>query len=210
MGFLDKLFGKKDKPPDQPPESHTLTDFIRGIQHAVNGTSQVLERHFIELFERYFFEDTIHVPDGKGGTREVKKFYPKMVTFKVKGDELNVPLISLIRPEGLSLSKMQVKMAMRVDKAQMKKAGPKEHADKHELTRSSFQVSMAPLKAAKGESRDMNAMEVTMDFVAGDAPEGVARIFDTYTNSIVPNVKTGTGDGGPEEPPEPVAQPAQE
>jgi hypothetical protein len=178
MGFLDKLFnwGKKKEPPKSPegPGGQSLTDITRGMQHAVNRTQEILERHYLEQLDRYFETDE----DGKQ--------YPKMVTFKIDGADMHVPMVSLIPPGGLALKKMQVKMAVRIDKADIKKAGPQAHHEKDHLTRTSFQVSFASIKATEGEKRDMNAIEVTMDFVAGEAPEGVSRILEQYINSIKP------------------------
>ncbi len=182
MSFLGKLFGWGKKEPPKPPEGpggQTLTDLTRGMQHAVNRAQEILERHYIEVLDRYFDTDK----DEKTG---IERQYPKIITFKIDGADLHVPLISLVPPGGLTLDKMRIKMAVRIDKADVKKAGPQAyHKDDH-LTRTSMQVSFASLKATQGTNRDMNAIEMTMFFKAGDAPEGVSRILEHYVNSIKP------------------------
>ena len=176
MGIFGKLFGwgEKELPKPEVPGGQTLTDLTRGMQHAVNRAQEILERHYIEVLDRYFDTD------------KDKKQYPKMITFKVDGADVHFPLITFVPPGGLTLDKMKIRMAVRIDKADLKKAGPKGYEGDDHLTRTSMQVSFASLGETTGGKRNTNAIEMTMFFKAGDPPEGVSRVLEQYVNSIRP------------------------
>lgn len=167
---------KKD---DTPPQAsaQTLADIARGMQHAVNSTQELVEQHYAQVIERYFQEDKEGDPGGAG-------LYPKIVTFKLpSGHVMTVPMIALVRPEGLMLKEMEVRMTVRIDQAKVKP-----HAHKGEpthVTRTSFECSFAP--RAREDGRSSNAVDITMKFVSGDPPEGVARVIEQYANSALPS-----------------------
>ena len=157
----------KKRKPKEEDALHSLSDIARGMQHAVNSTQEMAEQHFGRMIERYFNDD---------GTPITKKF--------VLPDEhyMEVPLIALVPPSGLILKEMFIQMAIRVDNMQVKKAGP--HDEDHHLTRSSFSVSFSPRKG-QGSSGKSNVIDVEMKFVAGEAPEGVQRVLEAYSNTMM-------------------------
>ena len=155
-------FKRRSKP--TPGHSHTLADVARGMQHAVNSTQELLERHYAQVLSRYFKED---------GTADTKQF------ILPDKSRIDVPTIALIPASALVLKEMLVRMSVRVDCAQVKTADVEDPSDP--LTRSSFQVSFAP----GSDSRESNVFNITMKFVGGDPPEGVARIMECYTNSVI-------------------------
>ena len=169
---------KEAAPPGH--SSQTLADIARGMQHAVNSTQELVEQHYAQVIERYFEEDK---PSDKGG----QGLYPKIVTFKLPaGHVMTVPMIALVRPEGLMLKEMEVRMTVRIDQATVKPHA-KEGEHSH-VTRTSFQCSFAP--SAKGEHRSSNTVDIVMKFVSGDPPEGVARVIEPYATTALPSKRT--------------------
>lgn len=176
---------KEAAPPGH--SSQTLADIARGMQHAVNSTQELVEQHYAGVIERYFEEDL--AKDGRA-----PGMYPKVVVFKLpNGHVMNVPMVALVRPEGLMLKEMEVRMTVRIDQATVKPHA--KHGEHSSLTRTSFECSFAP--SAKGDHRSSNAVDIVMKFISGDPPEGVARVIEAYANSALPSKR------GPEQlPPE--------
>ena len=162
-----------------PPSvsSQTLADIARGMQHAVNSTQELVEQHYTQVIDRYFDEDKAEEGKAPG-------LYPKVVTFKLPdGHIMTVPMIALVRPEGLMLKEMEVRMTVRIDQAKVKPHAA--HGEHSELTRTSFECSFAP--QAKNGDRSSNTIDITMKFVSGDPPEGVARVIEQYANTALPS-----------------------
>jgi hypothetical protein len=167
----------KKKDPSPPVSGQTLADIARGMQHAVNSTQELVEQHYAGVIERYFEEDTASESRTPG-------MYPKVVVFKLpNGHVMNVPMVALVRPEGLMLKEMEVRMTVRIDQATVKPHA--KHGEHSSLTRTSFECSFAP--SAKGDARSSNAVDIVMKFVSGDPPEGVARVIEAYANSALPS-----------------------
>jgi hypothetical protein len=185
----------KPKPKPKPPKvsDHTLPDIARGMQHAVNSTQLLVEQHYVRMLERYF--------DPKTG-----KAYTKRIPLPDGAHFLDVALIALIPPHGLKLDEMTVDMAVRIDQSVRKKAAPEE--EETDITRTSFEVSFAPRASERGSSRSASegsAIDIHMKFVAGDPPEGVARVMEYYTNMLVPRaIETGETQSAPEPEPDPT------
>lgn len=154
---------KKKEPQPETPQS--LADIARGMQHAVNSTQELTEQHFQEIIARYFNDD---------GSAISKRF------ILPDGSIMDVPLISLVPPAGLQLAEMTVEMSVRIDRSEIKSA----HPDKQELTRTSFKCSFS---SRKGDTNlEQSVIDITMKFVAGDPPEGVAKLMEHYTNTSTP------------------------
>ena len=101
---------------------------------------------------------------------------------------MDVPIISLIPPNGLELKEMTVELAVRIDHSVRKRAMPK--GVETDITRTSFEVSFAP-RAQEREGKRSSAgssVDISMKFVSGDPPEGVSRVMEYYTNSLVPKL----------------------
>jgi hypothetical protein len=176
---------KRDTAP--PASSQTLADIARGMQHAVNSTQELVEQHYAQVIERYFEEDP---PDNKNGPG----LYPKIVTFKLpNGHVMTVPMIALVRPEGLMLKEMEVRMTVRIDQAKVKPHA--KHGEHSAITRTSFECSFAP--SVKDAGRHSNVVDITMKFVAGDPPEGVARVIEQYANTALPSRREPPTPQGP-------------
>ena len=154
---------RKDKK-DEPKSSHTLPDFVRGIQHAVNTATMMYEQSVEGFLDRHLRAD---------GTPEIQ-----IVKIPNSKHVLLVPTMSVSRPPDMILEEMEVKMCIRVDKTEVKPGHP---VGDPSVTRSSFQVSLA-----SGKSTEKSDIDIVMKFKRGDAPEGVARIMEAFVNSIVP------------------------
>jgi hypothetical protein len=134
------------------------------MQHAVNTTQELLERHYAQVIARYFNED---------GSPITRAFV------LADGSRLDVPLISLVPAASLVLQEMTVRMSVKVDEIKVKPADVEDASD--HLTRTSFQVSITGGSGA----RSQNAVDLTMRFVKGDPPEGVARIMERFANQVL-------------------------
>lgn len=164
------------EPPRPTISEHTLADIARGMQHAVNSTQRLTEHHYVHLFERYFNKDgtavtqRIILPDGK--------------------HVLDVPVISLIPPNGLQLKEMTVDLAVQINHSVRKRAMPQ--GVPTDITRTSFEVSFSPRSGERGPQKKGashgSSVDICMKFVAGDPPEGVSRVMEYYTNALVPRL----------------------
>jgi Protein of unknown function (DUF2589) len=155
-------FKRRGKPPEK--DAHTLGDIARGMQHAVNTTQELLERHYAQMLSRYFNED---------GTPVTRQFTLP------DGSKVDVPVIALVPASSLVLQEMTVRMSVRVDETKVKPADVEDASD--HLTRTSFQVSFA----GGPPGREQNCIDITMRFVTGDPPEGVARVMEQYANAVL-------------------------
>lgn len=168
--------GGDTAPPEHEPSvsEHTLADIVRGIQHAVNAAQTLTEQHFVQLLERYI--------DPKTG-----KAYVQRIMLPDGIHYIDLPLITAIPPNGLALKEMNVDMAVRIDNSTRKKAAPRDVET--QLTRTSFEVSFAPRAQERAPQKTAgSAIDVSMKFVAGDPPEGVARVMEYFTHALVPRV----------------------
>ncbi|HUU59967.1 MAG TPA: DUF2589 domain-containing protein [Phycisphaerae bacterium] len=183
-------------PEPHPPSvsEHTLADIVRGIQHAVNAAQELTEQHHIRTLERYF--------DDEGNAITQRILMPDGVHC------IDLPLVTAIPPNGLALSEMTVEMAVRIDNSVRKKAAARD-VETH-LTRTSFEVSFAPRagdRAPQKVSGGGSAVDVSMKFVAGDTPEGVARVMEYFTHALVPKVIATGKPVSSTDPPEPEGGP---
>lgn len=159
------MFGfHKDK---EVANASTLSDIARGLQHVVNTTHEILEHHFIRMISKYFGED------GSAVTRRIRISDSEVI---------DVPLITLVQPLGMAMEELEVRLSVRVDKAIVKTR--KAVDDDQEVTRASFQVSLAPT-SEKDEKRPPNVIDIIMKFKGKDTPEGVSRIVDEFTSKVL-------------------------
>ncbi len=161
-------------PPDhsQAPKAgegkQTLSDLTRGIQHAVNTAEEILEQHYIRMLGRYFNEDNS----------------PRMARIKVPPDSvIEAPLVALVSPTALKLDELTVDMTLRIDEIEVKRLPSRAG---RVVERSSFKISIGSGAREDGSSREKNQIDIKMIFKSGDIPEGVSRIMDEFTKSILP------------------------
>lgn len=144
--------------------SHTLADLVRGITHAALATWDVAGQYYRRVLQEHFRED---------GS-------PLTKNFDLPGDaEVDVPTFILQSMRSMRPSRMKVKMQVRVDQTEIKRVG--DHQDPSHLTRTSFNIS----PASRGGDASSNAIEVEVEFISEEPPEGVMRLIEAYTNSMV-------------------------
>lgn len=158
-------FSKKKDGIQEPKGSHTLPDFVRGIQHAVNSATLMAEKNSAGFLDRHFEED---------GS-------PKIEIVKIPGTKLClvVPTITTAHPPNMRLEEMEVRMAVRFDQTEIKPA----HPNDTEITRTSFSVALC---GDHPDDRKSNVIDLVMKFKRGDPPEGVARVMAEFVNTVKP------------------------
>lgn len=147
----------------------SLTDIAKGIQYTVNAAQDVVEKFYIGLLDRYFDEDN----------------NPISMAVNISEDTtVDVPLITLVTPSGLELEELEVDMSLRVDgvrtKKEITKAGD-------EIERASFDISFS--NGSKTHNKNPNFIEMKMKFKKADAPEGIQRIIESFSNNVIPKDK---------------------
>lgn len=156
MGFWNK----------KQPQVRTFSDIIRGLQYSVNTAQQILERHHLYLFKKYF--------DDKG--------VPVMREFQLSPTRvLNVPEISLIGQHALAIDEMEIEFNARINALELKEDEAQDGSNtKYWIDRATFDVDFSP------SSRSDNLLKVKIKFKAVDQPEGVSRVIDEYDKLVSP------------------------
>lgn len=147
----------------------TLTDIAKGIQYTVNAAQDLVEKFYIGLLDRYFDKDND----------------PITMSVNISEDTtVEVPLITLVTPTGLELDELEVDMSLRVDGVRTKKVITRSG---DEVERASFDISFSG--AGKSKVRNPNFIEMKMKFKKADAPEGIQRIIENFSNNVIPKDK---------------------
>lgn len=169
-----------------------LSDVIKGMQHAVNEASRMLEMHNLRSLKNFFHD---------GGEA-------KSVQLHLEGESyLEVPVLALSNHNSLMLDKLSMEFEAKIDQVELKDVpalldsiGKDSSISIHggsttdSNSSASFSVSFA------GEPKD-NALKVRMEFSAASQPEGLSRVIDEYNKLIVPHARaTQDNPGSPEVP----------
>ncbi len=168
--------------------SQKLTDITRGLQHAAQTTLSMVAEQFITLLDQFFYAED----DGTLKAKTVRVEVGEKTETTVRDDGkkekktiktyVMIPLVSLVKPRGLALDNMHVKMSFRLEKAEPR---PGTMMYKSDIERTSFTVAMAP-RTPQGEQRKGDVFDVDMEFKAWEPPEAIMRVIDMYTNEISP------------------------
>lgn len=156
----------------EPAPDHTLSDIIRGLAHAAAAADEVQDRHFIKNIERYF-ERT-----------DSGEYVPKYCRVMLPGQAhyMDVPLLCLMDPGTLHLSELDVKVAVRMAKSEVKQTVDAAGRDLN-MTRAAFTVEFTGSKP--GSRQDV--MEVTMKFKRPEEKlEALGRLIDDLNQSLLP------------------------
>lgn len=144
----------------------TLSDIVRGMLHAVNGSQVILEQHYEAMMKRYF--------DNEGK--------PLTKTFVIDSERsVEVPVITLINPSAMALKEMDLEMSVHIDEVNLKSI----NSNTDEAARGSFDVSIVP-SAPSSAKRPADMIDICMKFRAIDPPEGISRVLDEYFKRIEP------------------------
>lgn len=168
------IFFKK-KSPEKPMAQQTLTDIIRGLQYAASTTSQTVAQQHLALLGRFFTKD------------KDDHLHAEMVSMKLgENHSIKVPLISLAHTQGLALSEMKVKLAVRLQQQEAKemKTNIENSLDQ---TRSAFSVSVK-CKKKKNDEVSSEFINLELIFKNCEIPEGLNRIIEEYSLLIRPEL----------------------
>jgi hypothetical protein len=154
----------------------TLASLIRGLQHSVNSAMDMLESRNVELLSRFFNEE------GKPITRRLHVDDKTVI---------DIPVISIINPQALSIKEVEMEFAVQVNSAPVKKRqnqkgfviGDKPEELETLLERSSLEVSFSGAK-------DQTTVNVKVKFESSPIPEGMSRIVEEYDKKIIPYEQT--------------------
>lgn len=157
------LFNKKEK-----PQTRTFSDIIRGLQYSVNTAQQILERHHLYHFKKYFDDNGV----------------PVMREFQLSDNRvLNVPEISLIGQHALAIDEMEIEFNARITAVETKndmESGDIDEQKPKWIDRACFDVDFSTV------SKSDNLLHVKIKFKAVDQPEGVSRVVDEYDKMVSP------------------------
>jgi len=146
---------------------HSISDIIKGIQHAADSAREITTHNHIELMDKFF--DV--APDGS--------FHAKMVKLSLSQDdsELLVPLVALIPPSSMRLEKLNVKMKVNAIGESLET--DLKSIEGHNTSRTHFDVS-----TNVSGKRGLVSIETT--FASCELPESLMKIIDRFTDNIKP------------------------
>lgn len=142
-------------------EKQTLSDIMRGMQYSVNTAQEILEKHHIQLLNRYFSEDGVAV------TKQIKISENKI---------LDVPLISVVNQNSLCIDEMEIEFSAKINSIELKNL----KSNNEDIDRSSFAMDFTP------SERSNNKVSVKIKFKTKEQPEGISRIVDEFDKQIHP------------------------
>jgi len=160
--------------------AQTLSDIIRGMQHAVNSAQDILQDYQLRMMEKFFKDD---------GTP-----YLHYVKFS-DGRIITIPTIALLPQSLLSIEELEMSFAVTVSNIEKKEFTEKidKAAKDAKVDRSSFLVNFARRHTAtpdtaEGSVKDVpnpgDTVEVKIKFKSIPLPEGAARIMDSLNMDI--------------------------
>jgi hypothetical protein len=157
----------------KPMTSQALTDVTRGMHHAALATTNMLANQYLFLLNQFFDEDE----DGL--------MRSKMVNVQLDDSHsMNIPLISMVAPKGLVMDRMKVSMSVRMEESDIKRAT--HEFDNSDATRASFKVQLSPRSESTTQGRASDIIDIDMEFLAIDPPEGIMKVIDEFVNLIAP------------------------
>lgn len=155
----------------------TISDIIRGMQHAVNTAQEILQDNQFRLMEKYFHKDGspimrfVTLPDGR---------------------RVDIPVITLVPSNLLAIKELEmdfsVKIAATLVKGFNEKIGDDSNIDAEVKTehikRSSFSAFFRGSRNKDKEEKDPDLINIRMKFESIDEPEASARIREMLYNKI--------------------------
>lgn len=180
MGF----FSRK-----KPIVASDLRAVTRGLHEAATSANQLISQQYIRLFDQFFDYD----PNALGTPMKAR-----MVEVALDANHsMQVPLISLVAPRGLSLDSMKVDLSVKIDSTELEAAS---HAlENGELSSERFYVTFGH-PSRKEASRHPDEVQISLCFKACEPPEGIQRLIEEYTHMITP-VTTHAGQASEQPPP---------
>ena len=157
---------------DKFPTRQNLTDIARGLTHAALSVEELQDQQYIRQVDRYFDRNE----DGS--------LSAKLVRIKTGEDSyIQVPLISLVRPEGIGLDELEVDLSIRLTQSDVKQHT--HHADESIVTRSSFGCEITRSSRSDDRARRPgDVVDLKLKFRRQDPPEGISRILEQFDNFV--------------------------
>ena len=96
----------KNRNKEEPQETHSFDDIIKGFQYAVNSAQEMLAPQQLEMFLKYF------EPDGK----------PKPQTIVTPmNQEVQIPLVTLVPQHTLAIDEVSINFTTRINRVSAQK-----------------------------------------------------------------------------------------
>ncbi len=155
-------------------QTETLSDIIRGMQHAVNTAQDTLADYQFQQLAKYFDED------GK----------PLFVHVEVEpGKYVNVPLVTLIPHNMLAIKTLEMEFSVKIASSVVKSFQSRESKETGDTQRSSFNVFFSSRKKQDipkqgQESNDNDVINIKMTFENTEMTEASARIRELLYKRI--------------------------
>lgn len=146
-------------------DGQTLSDIIRGMQHAVNTAEDMLAAHYLERLERCF------KPDGTPLMRSVKLPDGKVV---------DIPIVLISQSSSLSIKEIELEFSIRIQSVTKKESTEGGQ-------RSCFNVYFSGTENSGflGHHRKNNdVIRIKMKFEERDEPEAVARVRERLCSFV--------------------------
>ncbi len=146
-------FGKK--------KHYSFLDIIRGIQHAINASQDMLQAQQLQSLQKFWDED-----NGK----------PVSKTIKVKDGELSVPLVALLPHNHLGMDDVEIKFCAKIEDIDNMAAAD---INGNDINAADLKLALDDIKPGKDDT-----MQITIRFKAQAPTEGLSRIIDEYNKQI--------------------------
>ena len=149
---------------------NNLDEVFQGLYKSIVEAQNTIEQHYIgEIKEDYF--------DKEGN--------PLMVPVKLPGPdgklkEINIPVITLVPHNGMSIKEVEVEMKVALS------TGDKDEINKSDSTKKKPSKIRKFLTDLSNRNKGQEMAKIKVKFNGQDAPEGLARIKDSLVK-IIPN-----------------------
>ena len=150
----------KNRNKEEPQETHSFDDIIKGFQYAVNSAQEMLATQQLEMFLKYF------EPDGKPKTQTIVTPMSQAV---------EVPLVTLVPQHTLAIDEVSISFTTRINRVssqslqgtmlQGSSTPPVEHVG--------LEMDISSSKAGAGD-----LVRVNVKFKSVPQPEGLSRVID--------------------------------
>lgn len=144
-------------------KTYAFSDIIRGLQQAVSGAHEMMQAQQVQSLQKFW-----QTNDGKPVCKKVK----------IGGEEIDVPLISLVSHSHLEMEDVEIKFRVRIGDAEIQTfANP---------TQENSRLSYAELQliAENIKVTDDDVMDITVHFKLKNGSEGVTSLVNCYNKHI--------------------------
>lgn len=149
-------------------EKFSISEVIKGLQHAADSTRDTTIHNHIALFDRFFDVE-------ESGTLKAK-----MVQIAIDSEhDMFVPLISLIPPNALYLDRMNVKLSVSARGATSTEVV--QSLEVESTSRTHFDIALSPKNTSGKE-----LIDIELTFKSSEMPEAMMKVMDQYVNQIIP------------------------